>query len=190
MTQDPHWPDQRLPAPDPATYTPRQQEIHDAITRGPRGAVRGPLAVWLHRPELAAKAQELGRYCRYETSLAPRLSELAILTMARHWGAEFEWYAHASEALKAGLSPEVIEAVRTGAAPPYADEIERVVHGVAQSILNDKGLSDAAYAEAEAVLGTDGLVDLVGVLGYYTLISMTLNVFRVSPPADAPRQLS
>ena len=190
MTQDPRWPDQRLPAPDPARYSPRQQEIHDAIASGPRGAVRGPLAVWLHRPELAAKAQELGRYCRYDTSLAPRLSELAILTMARHWGAEFEWYSHATEALKAGLAPEVIEAVRTDTPPPYADDEERVVHGTAQAILTDKGLSDAAYAEAASVLGTDRLVDLVGVLGYYTLISMTLNIFRVSPPADAPRQLS
>ena len=81
------WPEQRLPAPDPANYDARQQQIHDDIASGPRGGVRGPLAVWLHRPELAARAQDLGRYCRYDTSLEPRLSELAILTMARHWSA-------------------------------------------------------------------------------------------------------
>lgn len=173
---------QRLEAPDPASYSPRQREIHDAIASGPRGNVRGPLAIWLHRPELAARAQELGRYCRYDSSLPPRLSELAILTMARHWSAEYEWAAHKPEALKAGLSPEVVEAIRTHARPPYADEAERIVHAVARSVLETRQVPDALYAEAVAVLGQGQVVDLVGVLGYYSLISITLNVFRVPPP--------
>lgn len=189
-TEQTQWPEQRLPAPDPTTYSDRQQQIHDAIVQGPRGGVRGPLAVWLHRPELAARAQELGRYCRYDTSLDPRLSELAILTMARHWGAEFEWCSHKPEALKAGLSPELVEAIRIKAPPPYADDAERIVHAVARSTLEQRGLSDALYAEAVAVLGTDRLVDLVGVLGYYTLISMTLNVFRIPPPNGAAAAFS
>ena len=181
---------QRLPAPDPASYSPRQREIHDAIASGPRGSVRGPLAIWLHRPELAARAQELGRYCRYDSALPPQLSELAILTMARHWGAEYEWAAHKPEALKAGLSSEVIEAIRTHAAPPYADAAERVVHAVARAVLETRELPDALYAEAVAILGEERLVDLVGVLGYYTLISMTLNVFRVPPPAGCAPELT
>lgn len=184
------WPAQRLNAPDPATYDARQQEIHDAIAAGPRGSVRGPLAVWLHRPELAAKAQELGAYCRYGSSLEPRLSELAILTMARHWDAEYEWYAHKPPALKAGLSPALIEALRTGADLPYADDEERVVHQVAVSVLTTRNVSDALYDRAIAVLGQGRLVDLVGVIGYYTLISATLNVFRILPPATAERELT
>ncbi|ANT61623.1 4-carboxymuconolactone decarboxylase [Salipiger sp. CCB-MM3] len=184
------WPKQRLAAPDPETYTNRQREIHEAIASGPRGGVRGPLAVWLHRPELAAKAQELGRYCRYDSALEPRLSELAILTMARHWSAEYEWFAHKPPALKAGLSPDLVEALRTGAEPPYADDEERVTHLVALSVLTTNNVPDALYAEAEAVLGTQRLVDLVGVIGYYTLISATLNVFRISPPQDAPKELT
>ncbi|QEW19507.1 Carboxymuconolactone decarboxylase family protein [Marinibacterium anthonyi] len=185
-----NWPEQRLSAPDPATYTDRQRAIHEAIASGPRGGVRGPLAVWLHRPELAARAQDLGRYCRYESALEPRLSELAILTMARHWGAEYEWFAHKPPALQAGLSPDLVEALRTGAEPPYGDDEERVTHLVAVSVLTSRDVPDALYAEAVQVLGTQRLVDLVGVIGYYTLISATLNVFRISPPADAPRALS
>ena len=183
MTRDtPMPPAQRLPAPDPARYTARQREVHDAIASGPRGGVRGPLAVWLHRPELAARAQELGRYCRYDSALEPRLSELAILTMARHWRAAYEWAAHEPEALKAGLSPEVVEAIRTGAQPPYGDAAERVVHAVARAVLETQEVPDALYAEAVETLGEGRLVDLVGVLGYYSLISMTLNVFRIPAP--------
>lgn len=176
------WPTQRLAPPDPATYSARQREIHDSIARGPRGGVRGPLAVWLHRPELAARAQELGRYCRYDTSLNARQSELAILTVARHWGSEFEWAAHEPEALKAGLPPEVAEAIRTGAIPSFDDEADRVVHAVASSVLTTGSVSDDLYAATLDVLGPERLVDLVGILGYYCLISLTLNVFRIPPP--------
>lgn len=184
------WPEQRLVAPDPATYDARQREIHAAIAAGPRGGVRGPLAVWLHRPELAARAQELGRYCRYDSLLEPRLSELAILVMARHWRAEYEWFAHKRHALKAGLAPAIVEAVRTGREPADMDAEETAVYRVAKSALETLGVADDLYAEAERVLGADRLVDLVGVLGYYMLISLTLNVFRVSPPADAERELT
>lgn len=183
-------PQQRLPAPDPARFSTRQQEIHDAIASGPRGGVRGPLAIWLHRPELAARAQDLGAYCRYHSSLEPRLSELAILTMARHWNAEYEWAAHKPEALKAGLSPEIVEAIRTGAPPGFADAEEHIVHAVARAVLDTREVPDALYAEAVTTLGEERLVDLVGVLGYYTLISMTLNVFRVPAPAGVAPELA
>lgn len=184
------WPAPRLAAPDPATYSPRQREIHDSIASGPRGGVRGPLAIWLHRPELAARAQELGRYCRYDSSLEPHLSELAILTMARHWSAEYEWAAHKKEALKAGLSAEVVEAIRSKSPLAYADAEERIVHAVARSILETRTVSEALYAEACTILGIDRLVDLVGVLGYYTLISMTLTVFQIPPHGGEAPELS
>lgn len=180
------WPEQRLSAPDPATYDPRQKEIHDAIAGGPRGGVRGPLAVWLHRPELAARAQELGRYCRYDTILGEKLSELAILVTGRVFGSEYEWQVHKGFALKAGLDPAVIEAIRLNQRPSFDDPRQEVVHDVARAAHETHHVDDALYARAVTVLGADALVDLVGLLGYYTLISLTINVFRIPPPGDEP----
>lgn len=180
------WPDQRLSAPDPATYDSRQQEIHDAIASGPRGGVRGPLAVWLHRPELAARAQDLGRYCRYDTVLDPKLSELAILVTGRVYGSEYEWQVHKGFALKAGLSPDVIEAIRLNNCPDFDDPAQKVVHDVARAAHEHRHVDDALYASAVKLIGEPALVDLVGLLGYYTLISLTINVFRVPPLGDNP----
>jgi len=144
--------------------------------------VRGPLAVWLNRPELAAQAQALGRYCRYETTLPPRLSELAILTLARVWGAEYEWYAHKPIALAAGIAPDVIEALRTHQPLTGAEPDEELVNAFLVMLHRDRVVSDAMYARAVELLGEDGVVDLVGLAGYYTLISMTINVFQVGVP--------
>lgn len=180
------WPEQRLKAPDPAGYDARQQLIHDEIAGGPRGGVRGPLAVWLHRPELAARAQDLGRYCRYDTLLDSRLSELAILVTGRVFGSEYEWQIHKGHALKAGLAPEVIEAIRLNRRPEFSDPHEEVVHDVALAAHRARDLDDALYERAVEVLGEATLVDLVGLLGYYTLISLTINVFRVPPMGEDP----
>jgi 4-carboxymuconolactone decarboxylase len=180
------WPQQRLNAPDPAGYSARQQQIHDEIAGGPRGGVRGPLAVWLHRPDLAARAQDLGRYCRYDSLLDPRLSELAILVTGRVFGSEYEWQIHKGHALTAGLAPEVIEAIRLNRRPDFGDPQEEVVHDVALAAHRTRDLDDALYARAVAVLGEAALVDLVGLLGYYTLISLTINIFRVPPMGDNP----
>lgn len=182
------WPDQRLPAPDPATYTDHQREVAEAITSGPRGVLQGPLAVWLNRPGLAARAQDLGQYCRYDSALEPRLSELAILVMARTYSAEFEWYVHKPIAISAGISETAVEAIRTGQTPDLPDPEESVVYRLARAALETRQVPDALYAEAAEVLGQDRLVDLVGVLGYYSLISLTLNIFRISPPEDAPKE--
>jgi 4-carboxymuconolactone decarboxylase len=178
---------QRLLGPDPATYDPRQQQIHDAIASGPRGGVRGPLAVWLHRPELAASAQELGRYCRYNTVLSEQLSELAILVTGRVFGSEYEWQIHKGFALKAGVSPNVIEAIRLNQRPVFDDPAQEVVHDVARAAHEERNVNDALYARAVNVIGEAALVDLVGLLGYYTLISLTINVFKVPPLGDDPK---
>ena len=164
-----------------------QKRIHDEIASGPRGAVVGPLKVWLHSPALADRAQKLGAYARYHSSLPPHLSELAILTTGSIWQADFEWYAHVGPARDAGISEAVIEAIRTGAEPPFEDEASRVVHQVAQEVHESRRLSAETYAGARNALGEQGLVDLIGILGYYTLISMTLNVFEVeTPDGSAP----
>lgn len=177
----------RLAPPDFAGLTPEQKRVHDMIASGPRGRVRGPLALWLHRPELAEAAQALGAYCRYGSSLVPRLSELAILTMAVAWKAEFEWFAHAPIARSAGLSSELIEALRTGHTLAFADEAEEVVHNVTRSLACDRTLPDDLYGRALSVLGQERLVDLIGICGYYSLISMTLVAFDVPLP-DGEKQ--
>lgn len=180
----------RLGPPDPTTFSDDQRRVHDQIASGPRGRVRGPLAIWLHRPALAEAAQKLGAYCRYGSSLDPRLSELAILTMATVWQAEFEWWAHKPIALKAGLPAAVVEALRIGAPPAFPDRETETVHAVTRTLSAERRLTDALYAEAEAVLGADRLVDLVGLCGYYTLISMTLNAFEVPLPEGEGPELT
>lgn len=174
----------------PTTMTAEQHSVYEAIASGPRGQVRGPLAVWLHRPKLADRAQALGQYCRYETSLDPRLSELAILILGRIWGAEFEWWAHKKIALQVGVSPAVIEAIRTGAAPTFEHDDEALVYALITALHNDRCISDELYRDAVTLLGEGGVVDLVGIAGYYSLISMTIKVFQVMPPDDVPLELA
>ena len=171
----------RLATPDINTMTERQKEVHDAIAAGPRGAVVGPLGVWLNRAELADKAQQLGQYCRYDSSLDPRLSELAILVTARIWDAAFEWQSHEPPARAAGLPDAVITALANDQLPKFDRDDEAVVYKVARTLNLERGLPDDLYGEAMDILGKDGLVDLIGVLGYYALISMTIKAFDVDP---------
>jgi len=159
-----------------------QKRIHDEIASGPRGAVVGPLKVWLHSPSLADRAQKLGAFARYNSSLPPHLSELAILITGSVWKADFEWYSHVGPAREAGISDAVIEAIRRGDEPPLQDEPSKVVYQVATLLHRERQLSDDLYARAVAALGEVALVDLIGILGYYTLISMTLNAFCVENP--------
>ncbi|VCU71888.1 hypothetical protein PIGHUM_03979 [Pigmentiphaga humi] len=172
----------RLQPPERDTMSEHQRRIYDAIASGPRGKVRGPLAIWLHRPGLAEHAQALGQYCRYDSSLPPRLSELAILTMAALWRAPFEWWAHHPIALNAGLAPGIAESIRLGDEPAFAQPDESVVYRFVRQLVETRQVPDALYQEAVDVLGTDSVVDLVGMAGYYTLISMTLSVFEIAPP--------
>lgn len=171
----------RISPPDFDSLTEAQQVVYDDIASGPRGKVRGPLAIWLHRPELAAKAQALGRYCRYDTRLPPRLSELAILVTARVWNSEFEWQAHKAIALSSGITVSVIEAIRDHRVPQFEAEDEAVVHDFALAVQRDRKVDRALYDRAISVLGAETVVDLTGMLGYYSLISMTINVFEVDP---------
>ena len=172
----------RLPIPTAAEMSAEQRIIHDRIASGPRGGVRGPLALWLHRPELADKAQALGRYCRYETRLPPRLTELAILTIACIWDAAYEWQAHLQPAREAGLSEKVIIALGKDKAPAFHSPDEELVYSFTRELNLTRSVSDDLYARTVAELGPDATVDLVGILGYYSLISMTIKAFDVSPP--------
>jgi 4-carboxymuconolactone decarboxylase len=175
----------RLPDLRYDEMTAEQQRVHDEIKAGPRGKVVGPLEVWLYSAELADRAQRLGAYVRYNSTLPAELSELAILVTARLWKAAFEWHSHVGPARVAGIPDAVIEAIRLGAEPALEDAKSRAVYAVARELHEARALSDGTYAHAEAELGRQGLVDLIGILGYYTLISMTLKAFDVPTPDGA-----
>lgn len=179
----------RLPPVDPQHLTEAQRIVYDRIANGPRKGVRGPLAIWLHRPELAECAQALGRYCRYDSSLAPRLSELAILLLGRHWLAEYEWAAHKPFALRAGLAPEIIDAIRDDRAPDFTQPDEALVYRFIRELHETRNVSDELYQAFTQLLGSEAAVDLVGIAGYYTLISMTIKVFEVPPPVGVAPEL-
>ncbi|MHA1113622.1 MAG: carboxymuconolactone decarboxylase family protein [Alphaproteobacteria bacterium] len=163
-------------------FSAEQRRIADEIEAGPRGAVIGPLAVWMRSPVLCDRAQKLGEFTRFNSSLPKRLSELAILVTARHWGAQFEWHHHAPIAREAGVPAAAIEALRTRADPVFDKSDEALVHEFATTLYATRTVPQDLYDRAVAELGERGVVDLVGLLGYYALISMTLNVFDVSLP--------
>ena len=180
----------RIHPPVPSQLDAAQRKVYDDIVAGPRGEVVGPLGVWLWRPELADRAQRLGAYARYGTSLPPLLSELAILVVARTWGSEFEWLVHKPIALAAGVPADAVEAIRTGRTPLLEDSAQSAVYAFCAALLGEHQVDDALYADAVLALGETGVVDLVGILGYYSLISMTINAFRVPPPEGAEPELA
>ena len=180
----------RLPPLPAEAMSDEQRRVAEAIASGPRGVVQGPLLAWLHSPALADRAQALGAFCRYGTSLPPRLSELAIITVGAYWRAGFEWHAHAPLALTAGIDPAAVEAIRTGATPAFTKPDEAAVWRFAHHLLHDHAIPDEVYREAETLLGSVAIVDLVGVVGYYGLISMTINAFQVALPEGASAPFS
>lgn len=179
----------RVASIDPENLNERQRKAYEAIAASRPGGVRGPLAVWLARPEFADLAQSLGRYCRFETLLPPRLSELAILVTARVWSSEFEWQAHKKFALKAGLATSTIEAVRQGRVPDFSSDDESIVHDFALAVHRDRKVSQNLYNKAVSILGEAAVIDLTGLLGYYALVAMTINVFDVDPLDPTAREL-
>lgn len=180
----------RLAPLDLAKLTPEQKTVVDAIVSGPRGALRGPFEPLLRRPELADRAQKLGEYCRFRNSLPRDLSELAICLVGRHFKAQYEFYAHARLAKEAGLAPPIIEAVRTRQTPPFTRDVERIVYDFVTEYLATNRVSPTNYKRAADDLGEQGVVDLVGVCGYYMLVSMVLNVFEMPLPPGEPEPLA
>ena len=174
----------RLPELDPQSMSPEQRQAYDDIVSGPRGKFTGPFNSWLRSPELCSHAQKLGAFCRFNTSLPPRLSELAILTVARHVTCQVEWYLHEPIARESGLSEDVIQAIKERRPPEFTSEDESAIYAVATDLLETHRISADAYDTAVALFDERGVVDLVGILGYYVLVAMTLNGFEVPIPDD------
>ena len=164
--------------------TEEQKEIHDDIVSGPRGHVVGPLRIWLNNPGLARSAQTVGEYARYGTSLSKGLSELAIITTGRVWSSAFEWEHHAPLAIEGGIDPENVNIISMGQRPNFTKVEEEAVFDFAAEANILKNVSDNTYNNLVNILNETAAIDIVGICGYYSLISMTLNVFKVPSDTD------
>ena len=163
------------------------EKAYEEAAAGPRGHAPAPMAAWIRNPELARRAQKLGELIRYEIELTPRLREPAILVIARQWSAVHEWRVHEKEALKQGLTVEAISAIADGRAPAFENEPERLVYDFTISLVEARKVPDPLYRAGLAVLGEQGVVELVGVIGYYTFVSMTLAAFEIGMPGGPDR---
>ena len=166
--------------------TPEQRALMAAISSGPRGVFKmsGPFYCYLHAPAFGELAQKLGAHCRFGTRIPPRLSEFAILATAQHWKAHYEWTAHEPQATRAGVKPKTIQDLRAGREPKSAPKDERAIHAFINEIYRTKRVSDKTYRAVHALLSDAGTVELVGLLGYYAMVAMTLDVFRMPVPED------
>ena len=174
----------RLPPLDPAALSPAQAEAVEAIASGPRGGVIGPFIPMLRSPELMDRTQRLGEFLRYRCSVPERLREWAIIVTARCWRQAFEWQVHAPLAHKAGVSAAAIAELAAGETPLSAAEDERTIHAFCAALHLSRGVDDALYAQAVALLGEQGTVELTGLCGYYAMLAMMLNMART--PAGGP----
>ena len=179
----------RLPLPRADALSEAQRRVYDAIESGPRGTVPELFMALLHNAALADRIQSLGALLRYDTSLAPRLSELAILAVARHWSCQYEWHWHAPEAARAGLPEAVIEAIKHRRPPPLAAADEMAVYDYTCELQANRAVSDETYAKTLSLLGPAGVVELTALNGYYAMIAMTLNEHRIPLPGGAAPQL-
>ncbi len=169
----------RIPLPAPEQMSPAQRAVHDAVVSGPRGQMVGPLRAVIHSPDLAGRWSRLGEFLRYSTCLPPQLNELAIIATGRRWNSQIEFHIHAQAARAAGLDPAIIEAIRLGQPPGFALAEEFEVYEFARHLHATGTVPDAEYAAVERRWGARGVVELTAVIGYYTMVSMTLNVHEI-----------
>ena len=162
-----------------------QRRIWDSCKAGPRGSVPPPVHVWLKSPNLADNAHKLGAHVRFGTGFSQKLTEIAILMTARYWTAQFEWAAHVRLAQLAGVSQDVIDAIAERRPPNFTDPDEQLVYDFCEDYYTDHRVSDATYHRVVKRFGEKGAVDLAGLIGYYSFVSVTLNVFEVPTPPGA-----
>lgn len=179
-TKEPRFPDLKR-----EQMTDAQKRVYDSIAGGPRGGVRGPFGPLLRSPELTDRVQKLGEYLRFNTSLPARLNEFAIIINARFWGSKYEWYAHKPLAIKGGLAESIAEDLAQNKRPANMKPDEELVYDFCTTLHRQHFVDDALFKRAVAILGEAGVIDLVGVSGYYTLVSMVLNVAEIPlPPGE------
>jgi 4-carboxymuconolactone decarboxylase len=172
----------RIPLVSEESLSPEQRTVYNKVVSGPRGELVGPLRAALHAPELADRWQQFGEQLRYHTSLPHKLTELAIIMTGRHWNSRVEWAIHGDIARRAGLSEALIEAVRTCAPPTFDEADEAIVYEYARETLQCGDVSESAYQAAYRRFGAVGVVELTALIGYYSLVAMTLNSHDIPIP--------
>jgi len=176
----------------PLTYAemnPEQKTMLENLLKGERRGAGGPFNVLLRSPEMGDLAQKFGASMRFHSSMPSKLNEMAIIITARHWTSQYEWYAHKRAALAAGLNPTIVESIRNGARPTGMQPDEEAVYDFCTELLTTKQVSDATFKAAKDKFGERGVVDLIGVTGYYQLVSMLLNVDRYPLPEGVQADL-
>jgi 4-carboxymuconolactone decarboxylase len=174
----------RISLPNPETMSVEQRQVYNAIVSGPRARLVGPLRAALHNPELADRWQKMGALLRFGTTIPPRLSELAILVTARRWNSQIEWYIHATAARAAGLPDDIIDAIKIAVAPNFSDANDAVVYEFARQLQQTGTVSEAVYQEALRFHKEVGVVELAAIIGYYSMVAMTLNVHEIPLPDE------
>jgi 4-carboxymuconolactone decarboxylase len=176
----------RMPLISHDKMTDAQRNAEAELASGPRGAISGPFWPLLRSPELMSRLQKTGEYLRYHSVLGPRLNEFVILIVARQWTQQYEWSKHYPSALEAGLKPEIAQAIAEGRRPVGMAEDEEIVYDFCDELYRNQGVSDVTYDRAVKKLGEQGIIDLLGVNGYYSTLAMVLNVARTPPPDSEP----
>jgi len=180
----------RIKLLSPGEMSAEQQQTYDEAIAGKRGSAPPPMMAWLNSPEMARHATRLGETVRFNTMFPAELSEIAILVTARHFTSHYEWFAHKRLALKAGMDPKIIDAIRDRRTPLFDDPKGQMIYDVAKSLHEGHGLSKPLYDQAIDVLSLRGLVEVIGLCGYYTMVSMTLNSFEFGLPEGEMSELS
>jgi 4-carboxymuconolactone decarboxylase len=179
----------RLKLISPDEMNADQKATYDEAVAGKRGSAPAPMLAWLSSPEMARHATRLGETLRFNTMFPAKLSEIAILVTARHFTAHYEWWAHKRLALKGGMDVKIIEAIRDRRTPEFDDPTAAMIYQVAKSLHEGHGLSKGLYQDAVKVLTERGLVEIIGLCGYYTLVSLTLNTFEFGLPEGEVSEL-
>jgi 4-carboxymuconolactone decarboxylase len=180
----------RIKLLSPGEMSAEQKQTYDEAIAGKRGRAPPPMMAWLNSPEMARHATRLGETVRFNTIFPPKLSEIAILVTARHWTSHYEWFAHKRLALNGGMDPAIVDAIRDRRTPVFDDPKGQMIYDVAKSLHEGHGLSQTLYDEAVRVLTLRGLVEVIGLCGYYTMVSMTLNTFEFGLPEGQVSELA
>jgi 4-carboxymuconolactone decarboxylase len=181
---------ERMPKIPDDKLTPEQKKAAAALAAGPRGEVKGPFVALLRSPDFMDRVQRVGEYIRFRCPFDKRINELAAAITARHWTQQFEWWAHARQAIEAGLKPSIAEAIAEGRRPTGMAEDEELVYDFLTELLVNKSVCDATYERALKKFGEQGIIDLIGISGYYALLAMVMNVARTAVPEGNPLPLA
>ena len=179
----------RMPPIAPDHYSDAQKQAAAEFAGGRGYDVRGPFVPLLRSPEVMLRAKAMGDYLRFKSTLGSRLNEMVILITAREWTQQYEWHAHHALALKAGLDPKIADAIATGDRPIGMAEDEEIAYDMATEILRQKRVSDRTYGRALQKFGDQGVIDLLGVVGYYNFLAIVMNATRTGMPEGAAEPL-